>query len=222
MVSFIMPLISVFLIVLVSLFPLFTTFKKEKNDKYTYLNTFVCESGTNYVERLIFFILSVCMVSLTLISYVSNLASVQSSSPLLISSLIFEAISMVGFLGLTVAAMENYKLHLISAMLFFVGQIGANLILGSYYFYNLIIEYQAFNYVDEIGIGTFVIGVIQVILLFNKKLKRWMYMDKTEVNGATYYVRPKVNALASLEWIFLWSQALSLLLLMISSGIIHF
>jgi hypothetical protein len=54
-----------------------------------------------------------------------------------------------------------------------------------------------------------VIGVLSGILLlamFNPKLMNWYKMEKTEENGKTYYVKPKLNFFALYEWLFLFSH----------------
>ena len=48
-----------------------------------------------------------------------------------------------------------------------------------------------------------VVGFLGFFALLNPKLKDWYRLDRTEENGATYYVKPKVNYLALYEWIFL-------------------
>ena len=46
-----------------------------------------------------------------------------------------------------------------------------------------------------------ILGFLTFFALFNPKLKNWYRLDKTEENGATYYVKPKVNFLALYEWL---------------------
>jgi len=63
-------------------------------------------------------------------------------------------------------------------------------------------------------IGAF--GFLTLLSLVNPKLKDWAKMEKTEENGKTYYVKPKVNAYALTEWIVLFLQVLTALLLFFS------
>ena len=60
-------------------------------------------------------------------------------------------------------------------------------------------------------IGVF--GFATLISLVNPKLKNWAKMDKTEINGKTIYVKPKVNAYALTEWIVLLEEVITALLL---------
>lgn len=61
-----------------------------------------------------------------------------------------------------------------------------------------------------------IIGFILFIALFNPKLLDWARMDKTEVNGATYYLKPKYNFMALYEWIYLILMGISSILLFIN------
>ncbi len=48
-----------------------------------------------------------------------------------------------------------------------------------------------------------IIGAIVFLAMFNPKLLDWAKMDKTEVDGVTVYVKPKINWLSLYEWITL-------------------
>lgn len=47
-----------------------------------------------------------------------------------------------------------------------------------------------------------ILGFLSFFALFQKRLLNWAKLDKTEENGATYYVKPKVNLLALYEWLY--------------------
>ena len=59
-----------------------------------------------------------------------------------------------------------------------------------------------------------VFGFLSLLSFVNPKLLDWPKMERSEVNGTTYYVKPKVNFLALYEWAYL--------LLQLVSGIIFF
>ena len=61
-----------------------------------------------------------------------------------------------------------------------------------------------------------VIGAISFLSIFNPKLLDWPKMEKSEVNGTTYYLKPKVNHLALYEWGFLFLEILVALVLVIN------
>ncbi len=65
------------------------------------------------------------------------------------------------------------------------------------------------------------IGSVIIIALFNPKLRNWAKYDKSEVDGMTVYVKPKVNWLALYEWIALILYhviALIMLINIVASG----
>ncbi len=64
-----------------------------------------------------------------------------------------------------------------------------------------------------------ILGVVLLGSLFNSKLLNWFRMDKTEENGKTYYVKPKVNFFAMYEWIFLGMEYLVSFLLLINIAV---
>lgn len=59
------------------------------------------------------------------------------------------------------------------------------------------------NYTYWTLIPTLIIGIVVLVSLVNPKLMNWAKMDRTEENGKTIYVRPKVNFLALYEWVLL-------------------
>ncbi len=58
-----------------------------------------------------------------------------------------------------------------------------------------------------------IVGFSGFFALFQKRLLSWAKLDRTEENGATYYVKPKVNLLALYEWIYFFAFELVALLL---------
>lgn len=59
-------------------------------------------------------------------------------------------------------------------------------------------------------------GIILLATLLNPKIKDWAKMQKTEVNGATYWIRPKVNWFAVSVWLSYLVNALYMVLFVIS------
>lgn len=63
----------------------------------------------------------------------------------------------------------------------------------------------------------FALAIISAIPLINPKLNDWYKLEKTEVDGATIYVRPKINWLATYIWGAFIATALFQLLFGINS-----
>lgn len=107
-----------------------------------------------------------------------------------------------------VTSLENYKLHIIFALVALVFYafpsilVGLSFIIGE----GAIALDGSMNLVITIVIG--VIGFIAFLLLFNPKLALWAKMEKSEDNGKTIYVRPKINFLCVYEWMAVIETAL--------------
>lgn len=187
-------------------------------DKFSYLNSFPCEMAYANKERNWLFSLVTLFVAASLFTYASNITEI--GGVIEISALILYALSAFCFLGLFIVGLDNYRIHLGLTIVYVIGQIGGNAMLLAYYFFYLqtgIVEF----YVPEIGIGTGILALIQIILLFIPQLKKWMYLEKSEQNGKTFYLRPRFNALASLEWFFFFSQIILMIIFIINGSLVY-
>lgn len=111
-----------------------------------------------------------------------------------------------------VVSLYNYKWHLITTVLFFLFTacssflaLLTSLLGGGFVTFNKII-----------GIIMASLGFVLLVILFVPKLKYWMYLEKSEENGKTIYVRPKISILSLYEWIFIFAHVANLLLLAVS------
>lgn len=101
-----------------------------------------------------------------------------------------------------ILSLNFYKAHISLAFLsFFLLSLGGLLLFLTLFIPNMML--YTVNVIKPIFI---IIGVLSLLLaasLVNPKLLSWFKMDKTEENGKTYYIKPKVNYCALYEWIFL-------------------
>lgn len=197
---------------------LFFLFSNKKKD-YSIFNCFPFEMSETFKSYLVLLVLVFLFVLSSSISYVTNLG--LDSYILSISSIILEIIGLIGILIIFMFKLDYYKFHLIGAILLFIGTIGGNLSIGINYFINLSLS-NPFNFNSVIAIVLFIIGILQLGLVFIPQLKTWSSLQKTEENGKTIYIRPKFNGLTFLEWVFIYSQVLSLGLLIINSILMNF
>lgn len=83
-------------------------------------------------------------------------------------------------------------------------------------------QYSVYTLNQVIGWIGFALGMLGAIPLLNPKLMDWYKMEKTEVDGTTVYVRPKVNHLATYIWGCFVLVCLLHILLIINSFVMIF
>lgn len=105
-------------------------------------------------------------------------------------------LSVSNFLSLTF-----YKAHITLAFLGFVLFAVCSILFGISYLVPSSMLYTE-QVVQPIFVIVLVIGIVMLLSLLNPKLLYWFRMDKTEEDGKTYYVKPKINFFAMYEWIF--------------------
>lgn len=116
-------------------------------------------------------------------------------------SLLFIAIS-------NVIPLSYYKLHLVFSLSGFCLFGGSGILLA---FVKVIPNALGSNYDFLIFLSVMFgfLGFVSLLSLLNPKLSSWAKMDKTEEDGKTYYVKPKINFYALYEWIFLAEEVLA-------------
>lgn len=131
--------------------------------------------------------------------------------------LVFYVVSVILMFALFTVSLYSYRVHLILSTVFFVTTvIGSFLTLTTALIgYDSLIRFNL-----PLAAVMALVGLVLLIILFVPKLKYWMYLEKSEENGKTVYVRPKVSILSLYEWIFVLAHALNMLLLLIQ-GIIR-
>lgn len=216
MLKLIFPIIALLLGIAIILLPQITYRRRINKDlKFSYLNCFPYEVVLNYAQRVILLALGTLFVMFATQSYIATF--IKCTNPMYYSGLFLQIVSLVVFLGILYFGLDYYKTHIVMDVIFFLTQIGANIM--------FLVAVLTRNYFPTqinmvIGIIMGVIGLILLILLFIPQLKKWMYMDKIEENGTTLYVRPKVCSLALVEWIFFLSQLVNMILLIVNFFII--
>lgn len=78
-------------------------------------------------------------------------------------------------------------------------------------------QYSIYTLDQVVGWIGFAFGMIGALPMMNPKLNEWDRLEKTEVNGATIYVRPKINHLSTYMWGCMILVGLFHLLLIINS-----
>ncbi len=116
--------------------------------------------------------------------------------------LFFLVVSAFAMLISNILPLSHYKGHIIAALCGF-----AFFSLGSILFAFITLIPGGLILQSHISVPIVVLvgvlGFLSFFALFNPKLKNWARLDRTEENGATYYVKPKVNFLSLYEWIYL-------------------
>lgn len=111
-------------------------------------------------------------------------------------------VSAVALLCGNVLPLSRYKAHIIANLFaFFFFALGAILFCFFSVVPGALLLPSRLSLPILVLVG--VVGFLGFFALLNPKLKDWYRLDRTEENGATYYVKPKVNYLALYEWIFL-------------------
>lgn len=217
MLKLFFPIIALILGISIILLPKMTYRLKGKGDntKFSYLNCFPYEVVLNYTQRIVLLALGTLFVMFATQSYI--LTFIKCTNPMYYSGLFLELISLIVFLGILYFGLDYYKTHIVMSVIFFLTQIGADVL---FFVAVMFKDYYPLEFNKVIGIIMGVIGLILLVLLFIPQLKKWMYMEKTEENGTTIYVRPKVCSLAVVEWIFFLTQLINMILLIVNYFVI--
>jgi hypothetical protein len=207
MLSWLFPLLGLILGLVIVILP--SLLFKGKGERYSYLRYFPCELASSLKGRVILLTVSLLFGFSGSLAFVYNLINCRSG--LFITSWILEALSFFAFIGVLLYGLDNYKAHIISDALFFVGEAGGDLAL---LFALLFSQGRHYDFNEPIQIIFGILGLFLLCLFFLPKLKKWSYLEKSEEDGKTVYVRPKVSPLALLEWVFLLGQLLNMVLLL--------
>lgn len=121
--------------------------------------------------------------------------------------LLFSLGAAVCFVISTLVPLDRIKAALISWVVCIFLIAGTGL-------FSMVIEgvYEMVNMNMEVRYAAAALSGVLLILFLNPKLKNWANMEKTEVNGATIWLRPKVNWMAVNLWVGYAVLALDLLL----------
>lgn len=170
-------------------------------------------SSFSIVNRVVLYVLLFAGTILTCIGESFFFISFQTAFTFILGLLL--PLSLLCLVISNVMPMTFYKIHLITSGIGFT-LFGFSL---TVFAFARVIP-SALNFASDLSLFIAVvigfIGIISIASLINPKLKSWSKMDKTEENGTTYYVKPKVNWYALYEWIFLIFMQLTNLMLFLN------
>lgn len=189
------------------------TFMTKRNSKFDIRNHYPFEvsSDYDYKSRVLYMFLYATFITCAALSYTLVLTDISSYMGKL--SAVAFILSMLFLLIVSFVDLSYCKLHLIFAIGYFITAIGGTALVACAAFFgggNI-----QFNKV--IAIIMAVIGVVLLAILFVPKLKNWMYLEKSEEDGKTIYVRPKYSLLAFYEWIYLFAHMAFMILICVSA-----
>lgn len=120
---------------------------------------------------------------------------------------IIDGVSMFSIFTLT---LKKYRPHLIMTSLLFASTITLFAYLGFFVFVD---PREIYNI--TLGIISFVIAAALLVSLIVTPLKKWMYLEKEEVDGRITYHRKRISILPFMEWLFILVNVLLVVLLII-------
>lgn len=120
---------------------------------------------------------------------------------------IIDGVSMFSIFTLT---LKKYRPHLIMTSLLFASTITLFAYLGFFVFVD---PREIYNI--TLGIIAFVIAAALLVSLIVTPLKKWMYLEKEEVDGRITYHRKRISILPFMEWLFILVNVLLVVLLII-------
>ena len=211
MLKIVFPIISLFLLVLLVSLAIVAN-KKVRKESFSLRSFFPFETLTELKTTPS--ILLFCLIAIFMASTVESYILTFFNLPTIVgkATAMFLSIATIFILTAFAINLVDYKKHVIcDVMLFAFTSLG--MILAFFTTLDNEVIYK-FNFV--IGIIMGVIGLGLLISLFVPKLKSWMYLEKSEEDGKTVYVRPKNSILAIYEWIFIFAHGLNMILLAIN------
>lgn len=179
--------------------------RMEKEARSSFLNSFGYQfyasmdmkARTGLYVLLIF---SCLMISAGEVLYLSSM----NSYVFLMLSILFP-LSLLFLMGSNLIPLSKYHLHILFDGIGFVFFALCCLVYGCSTMIPAAIHYKgSISLASQIIVGA--IGAIALVSLFNKRLLDWSKMERSEVDGTTYYQKPKVNFLALYEWCFLSAE----------------
>ena len=215
MIKYIVPCVAILAIIVFILSPKLYR-AKNKEEEFSYLNYFPVEAPLTYKQKIINIFLTGVLAFLCAESYVSSLLVTSLTNVGLISSLILFVVSSLAYFLANCFTLESYKAHLISFVIAFVSHIGGSVLIAI----TLLTSEMHLEIVTPIAVIMGVLGLIQLMNLLIPKLKDWMLLDKTEIDGHVTYVRPQTNSLCIVEWLYVVFELMNIILLLINNILI--
>lgn len=124
-----------------------------------------------------------------------------------ISGIIFIVVGIAMYLSF-VLTIKNYKVHLINTSILFSFTMINYIIVGIY-----ILTDISHTYSNGLAYMLFVFAILMLLSLIFAPLKRWAYLEKEDKDGTIHYFRKKLSILPFMEWVFIVSNVLLVILL---------
>ncbi len=154
-------------------------------------------------------------VGLGSVGFIFAFQSLLTSYALIIG--IAYGVSYIALAISNVLPLTFYKSHIFSALFGLFGFAFASILLC---FITVIPSGMLMENLDlPVVIIAGVFGFIVLLSCFNPKLLLWGRMDKTEEDGKTYYLKPKINYLALYEWVLFLLYNITILMVLISLAV---
>lgn len=193
--------------------------REKKEERNSFLNSFGYQfySAQPLQIRLVLYLLLFASCLLIGVSEAVYFSSMRSYFFLILSFTF--PLSLVFLTAGNVIPLSKYKAHILFSMMGFgFFSVSCLMFAFSSVVPGAVLYQGSINLVCQIVLG--VIGALFFLLLFNPKLSDWAKMEKSEVNGTTYYLKPKVNYLALYEWGALFFETFAAVVLF-ANGILY-
>lgn len=209
MAKIILPIITLILFAII----LVITYIFKKGDSFSIRNHYPFEVSSNfdYKSRITYMFLFATFITCAALSYTLIFTDLSSFMGKIIA--VVWGLSMIFFLIINFVDLSYCKLHLSFAIAYFILSIGGSALTVCVSFFGG----GRFQFNKVIAIIMAVIGLGLLVILFVPKLKNWMYLEKSEEDGKTIYVRPKYSLLAFYEWIYLFAHMAFMVLICVSA-----
>lgn len=177
------------------------------SDKGTILNTFPGELNEvlGNKDKLLYISLVSIFSFLSLLGYVlvfSGMLVIKDDSNFSPSALIVPIFLIIVSFACMIAMWFSMMINLSKTRNFLIASISYICLLSAIGIFPLLVV--KFDYMLQpnyiIAYINMALGFVSILTLANPKIKTGFYLEKTEVNGATYWLRPKINWLATTIW----------------------
>lgn len=211
--NLIVPIVALTLVAGYFVLPFLLFKSPTKGEHYSFLRYFPIEMAGegNLTKRTFFMVYS--LLAVTALSFSYALTFINLHAPLFVSAMVCFIASSVALFFNCSYSLENYRGHVYSAAALYIFLVGGELMLGSMYF---ALQGRTFDYSPALMIVSLILGILFLLAIFSPKLKKWAYLEKTEQDGKTIYVRPKVSPLGLLEWLCILMHGINMVLFIIN------
>lgn len=181
-------------------------------DSFSFLNQFPYEMQNNETMKYTFIFKIIASLFGGLFAvygfylFVMDIPTVSKILPGYISTVLFLIVGLSIYMQFVIS-LKYYRIHLLVSALSF------GLTVINYVTCGIYILTEAHTYSSVLAYFLFVIALALLIVLIVTPLKRWMYLEKEEKDGTTRYYRKKISILPFMEWLFILSNVILVVLL---------